>query len=94
MKHGITFIELLLFIAVIFILSSIGSVFVGCSEFSTLCYDKWLGYNDVCNTNGPYYNNDMCTKWQEEAYDESTNRYDNNYKMGPVRECLDNVEVN
>lgn len=32
MKHGITFIELLLFIAVIFILSSIGSVFVGCSD--------------------------------------------------------------
>ena len=52
MKRGITFIELLLFIAVIFILSSIGSVFVGCSDNGVSSEDT---LNKRCNYTIRYY---------------------------------------
>lgn len=52
MKRGITFIELLLFIAVIFILSSIGSVFIGCSDNGVSSEDT---STKLCNYTIRYY---------------------------------------
>ena len=65
-----------------------------CSDdFSTLCYDRYLGYDDVCNTNSKYYDEAMCIAWKDGAYHVETARYDNTYTLGPVRECLDNVNT-
>lgn len=62
-------------------------------EFSTLCYDKPLGYDEVCDTKQKYYDKKMCDEWQKGAYDEESRSFDNNYRVGPVRECIENVEV-
>ena len=66
MKRGITLIELLLFIAIIFILSSIGSVFVGCSDNGVSSEDT---STKRCNYTIRYYhpNVDEVNKIYDEA---------------------------
>ena len=65
-----------------------------CSDdFSTLCYDRYLGYDDVCNTNSKYYDEKTCTSWKDGAYNYEFAKFDKTYTIGPVRECLENVEV-
>ena len=73
----------------------ISAFFIGCddgnpSSASRICYDKPLGYGDVCIQNSRYYSADRCNEWLSGSYDEQTARYDPNYTL-ITRECVEGV---
>ena len=51
---------------------------------------KDMGYEDLCNTKGEYYDEDDCTKWMANAYDEDAARYDNSYTIQRLVDDKDN----
>ena len=51
---------------------------------------KDMGYDDLCNTNGEYYDEDACTKWKDAAFNEETYRYDNTYSIQKLVDDKDN----
>lgn len=70
-------------------------VFFGCSDISSaneICYDKKLGYDELCSPNSPWYTESKCEQWMKEASNESGMFDKNYYIIG--EECLENVRFN
>ena len=78
-------------------------LFVACSEkndndtvsgpthYKRMCYDKYLDYKDVCGKGSKFYDEKLCNLWIEEASNEETGFLDESYTVGPVKECIENI---
>lgn len=82
---------------IVYLLSVISvCILMGCGDdgnpgsTSRICYDKPLGYDDVCTQNSQYYSAERCSEWLSGSYDEETARYDPNYTL-VTRECVEGV---
>lgn len=76
------------------ILAAVATIIIisACSDVSsTMCYDRYLGYDDVCDANSQYYSESLCTQWKKEAFDENRAQYNKKYTVGPVEDCIENV---
>ena len=63
----------------------------GPTHYKRMCYDSYLGYNDVCSHTSKFYDEKLCDLWNKGAYDEETALYDGSYTVGPVKECIENI---
>lgn len=51
---------------------------------------KDMGYSDLCTQNGEYYDEEACSDWKENAYNEETARFDNSYSIQKLVDDKDN----
>ena len=51
---------------------------------------KDMGYSDLCTQNGEYYDEEACSDWKENAYNDETARFDNSYSIQKLVDDKDN----